>query len=463
MEKDHKQLWEECQQFIKDNISPEQYNAFFRIVTSASYENNKLELLVPSQFFADQIEERFVGVLGAGIRKVYGQGVQLFYRVPQVQNAPDTEVSMRSGEPSQAILNQVQRKVQPANPFQAKAAAPFDSQLNPFNTFENYCSSMGNREARAIGESVARKVMTFNPLFVFGPTGVGKTHLIQAIGIRAKELDPDLRVLYINARLFESQFTAANRMGSINSFFHFYQSIDMLIVDDVQELAGKTKTQNMFFHIFNHLKQNGKQIILSSDCPPSQMEGFEARVLNRFKWGMTQELERPDMELRRDVLRRKAEQDGLNLPDDVIDFIAANVTDSIREIVGVVASLMGRAMVLGCDVNLDLARKVVSNVVKINEHRLDFELIVDRVANYYGIESDKLFTKTRKREISDMRQVVMYLAKAMANMSLKAIGSRLGRSHATVLYGCNTIEQRLGVDRKLTEEIKSIEAELKAV
>lgn len=169
------------------------------------------------------------------------------------------------------------------------------------------------------------------------------------------------------------------------------------------------------------------------------------------------------MELRRDVLRRKAEQDGLNLPDDVIDFIAANVTDSIREIVGVVASLMGRAMVLGCDVNLDLARKVVSNVVKINEHRLDFELIVDRVANYYGIESDKLFTKTRKREISDMRQVVMYLAKAMANMSLKAIGSRLGRSHATVLYGCNTIEQRLGVDRKLTEEIKSIEAELKAV
>ena len=193
------------------------------------------------------------------------------------------------------------------------------------------------------------------------------------------------------------------------------------------------------------------------------MEGFEARVLNRFKWGMTQELERPDMELRRDVLRRKAEQDGLNLPDDVIDFIAANVTDSIREIVGVVASLMGRAMVLGCDVNLDLARKVVSNVVKINEHRLDFELIVDRVANYYGIESDKLFTKTRKREISDMRQVVMYLAKAMANMSLKAIGSRLGRSHATVLYGCNTIEKRLGVDRKLTEEIKSIEAELKAV
>ena len=188
-----------------------------------------------------RLKNVFVGVLGAGIRKVYGQGVQLFYRVPQVQNAPDTEVSMRSGEPSQAILNQVQRKVQPANPFQAKAAAPFDSQLNPFNTFENYCSSMGNREARAIGESVARKVMTFNPLFVFGPTGVGKTHLIQAIGIRAKELDPDLRVLYINARLFESQFTAANRMGSINSFFHFYQSIDMLIVDDVQELAGKTK------------------------------------------------------------------------------------------------------------------------------------------------------------------------------------------------------------------------------
>lgn len=462
MGKDHKRLWEECQQFIRDNITPEQYDAFFKIVTSAGFENNKLELQVPSQFFADMIEERFVGVLGAGIRKVYGQGVQLFYRVPQIQNEPDAEVRMRSGEPSPAILDQVQRKVQPANPFQAKPAAPFDSQLNPFNTFENYCSSLGNREARAIGESVARKVMTFNPLFVFGPTGVGKTHLIQAIGIRAKELDPDLRVLYINARLFESQFTAANHLGSINSFFHFYQSIDMLIVDDIQELAGKIKTQNMFFHIFNHLKQNGKQIILSSDCPPSQMEGFEARVLNRFKWGMTQELERPDIELRRDVLRRKAEQDGLNLPDDVIDFIAANVTDSIREIVGVVASLMGHAMVQGCEVTLDLARKVVSNVVQINERRLDFEFIIDRVAEYYNIEPDKLFTKTRKREISDSRQIVMYLAKNMANMSLKSIGARIGRSHATVLYGCNNIEQRLGIDRKLTDDVNTIQAELRA-
>ncbi|MDE5642230.1 MAG: chromosomal replication initiator protein DnaA [Muribaculaceae bacterium] len=462
MEKDHKQLWEECLKFFKDNVSPEQYNAFFKIVTSAGFENNKLELCVPSQFFVDQLEERFLGVLGAGIHKVYGNGVQLFYRFRQVQNAPDTELSIRSGEPSSAILAQVQQKVQPANPFQAQPAAPFDSQLNPFNTFENYCGSMGNREARAIGESVARKVMTFNPLFVFGPTGVGKTHLIQAIGIRAKELDPSLRVLYINARLFESQFTAANRTGSINSFFHFYQSIDMLIVDDIQELAGKTKTQNMFFHIFNHLKQNGKQIILSSDCPPSQMEGFEARVLNRFKWGMTQELERPDIELRRDVLRRKAEQDGLNLPDDVIDFIAANVTDSIREIVGVVASLMGRAMVLGCEVNLDLARRVVSNVVKINERRMDFETIADRVSSFYGIEADRLFTNTRKREISDARQIVMYIAKTMANMSLKAIGARIGRSHATVLHGCNCIEQRLGVDRKLTDDLKTIEAELKA-
>ncbi|MDE6331527.1 MAG: chromosomal replication initiator protein DnaA, partial [Muribaculaceae bacterium] len=336
-----------------------------------------------------------------------------------------------------------------------------DSQLNPFNTFENYCGSMGNREARAIGESVARKVTTFNPLFVFGPTGVGKTHLIQAIGIRAKELDPDLRVLYINARLFESQFTAANRMGSINSFFHFYQSIDMLIVDDIQELAGKTKTQNMFFHIFNHLKQNGKQIILSSDCPPSQMEGFEARVLNRFKWGMTLELERPDMELRRDVLRRKAEQDGLALPDDVIDFIAANVKDSIREIVGVVASLMGRATVLGCDVDLELARKVVANVVKINEHRIDMELIAEKVSAYYGLPVEKLVAKTRKREVSDARQIVMYMAKNMANMSLKSIGMRIGRSHATVLHGCTNVEQRLGIDRKLTEDIKAIEALLK--
>lgn len=464
MVKDHIQLWTECLKFISDNISADQYNAFFEKVSSISFEDNSLHLMVPSQFFVDQLEERFLPVLGSGIRKVYGENVSIYYHYNQIQNAPDTELKVRSNEPSSAILAQVQRRVQPANPFAQQQAAAFDPQLNPYNTFENYCNSVGNRIARSIGESIASnpKLQTFNPLFVFGPTGVGKTHLIQAIGIRAKELRPESRVLYINARLFESQFTAARLSGSINSFFHFYQSIDMLIVDDIQDLSGKLKTQNMFFHIFNHLQQNGKQIILSSDSAPAQMQGFEARVLNRFKWGMTVELERPDIDLRRDVLRRKAEQDGLALPDEVIDFIVTNVTDSIRELVGVVASIMGRATVLGCDITLDLARTVVSNSVKISERKLNFEMIADRVAAYYGIESDKLFTQTRKREISDARQVVMFLAKKLAGMSLKAIGTRIGRTHATVLYSCNNIEQRLDLDRKLADEVKAIEAELRS-
>lgn len=464
MTKDHLQLWEECRRFIKDNISDQQYEAFFKNVSSISFENKRLKLMVPSQFFVDQLEERFLPVLGAGIRKVYGQGVELFYHFNQVQNEPATGINMRSAAPSPAIMAQVQQRVQPANPFQAEPAKPFDSQLNPRYTFENYCSSFSNQIARSIGESIALnpKIKTFNPLFVFGPTGVGKTHLIQAIGIRTKELNPDTRVLYINARLFESQFTAANRTGSINSFFHFYQSIDMLIVDDIQELQGKPKTQNMFFNIFNQLQQNNKQIILSSDCPPSEMQGFEARVLNRFKWGMTVELERPDADLRRDVLRRKAEQDGLELGDDIIDYISRNVTESIRELEGVVVSLIGQAAILNCEPSIELAHKVVANAVKVSERKLDFELIAERVSEFYGVSSDSLFTKTRRREVSDARQMVMYIAKKHANMPLKTIGSRLGRSHATVIYACNNIEDRLHIDAKLNQDLSSIVQTLSA-
>ena len=311
----------------------------------------------------------------------------------------------------------------------------------------------------AIGDNPSLK--TFTPLFVFGPSGVGKTHLIQAIGIRIKERNPHARVLYVTARLFQSQYTAA-AAKNINSFFHFYQSIDCLIIDDIQDLQNMPGTQNTFFHIFNHLHQHDRQIIMSSDCAPAEMEGFEARLLSRFKWGMQVELERPDITLRRDVLKLKAEQDGLAIPGEVTEYIASNVTQSVRELEGIVVSLMAHATVLNREISLDLARRVMSNAIKIKRRQINFEMITEAVASHYNICPDLLFTKSRKREVSDARQIVMYLAKKIGKMPLTTIGHKIDRTHATVIYACNTIEDRIATEKKLAADIDAIEAAINA-
>lgn len=459
MEKTHLQLWEECRQFIKDNIPSAQYDAWFRDVASLSFDNMSLTLVVPSAFFVEQLEERYLGLLGAAIRQVYGRGVKLYYQFNQVKDEPKTAVNMRSAEPSPAILN-AGAKTSPTNPFAPQPVGDIDPQLNPRYNFENYCCSMSNKVAWGIGQSIANdpKIKTFNPLFIFGSTGVGKTHLIQAIGIRVKERNPQAKVLYVTARLFQSQYTTAEAKGTTNSFFHFYQSIDTLIVDDIQDLRDKPATQNTFFHIFNHLHQNQKQIILSSDCCPTQLKGMTARLISRFKWGMTVELEKPDLALRRMVLQLKSEQDGLSLAPEVMDFIAENVTNSVRELEGIVVSLLAHATVLNREVTVDLARHVMNNVVKLHKKAsINFEMIAQGVASHYKIDSDLLFAKTRKREVSDARQMVMYMAKKYAKMSLTAIGARLSRNYATVIHGCKNIEERLPYEKQLQEDVASIE------
>lgn len=459
MELTHIQLWENCLKIFKDNLPAEQYDAWFKPVTSLSFENDSLTVSVPSPFFVEQLEERYIRLMGATLRKVYGDNVKLYYHFNQIGNEATTGVTMGSSNQSAAVAP---RQNATANPFQIESTEDIDSQLNPRYTFENYCGSMSNKIARSIGEAIATnpKCKTFNPLFIYGPTGVGKTHLIQAIGIRIKETNPQSRVLYVTARLFESQYTAAVCRKKVNEFINFYQSIDVLIIDDIQDLIGKPQTQNTFFHIFNHLHQNQKQLILTSDCCPAQMEGMEARLLSRFKWGMTAELSRPDYELRKDVLTQKAEQDGLAIPAEVLEYIASNVTDSIRELEGIVVSLMAHATVLNQEVTLDLARTVLANAVKISRKQINFEMITQEVCAYYKIEPDQLFTKSRKREISDARQMVMYMAKKHAKMLLTAIGTRLSRTHATVLYACKNIEERLPLEKQLQEDISAIESAL---
>ncbi len=454
MTNDHTRLWEECLRIIRDNIRPEQFDAWFKPITSLGYEDGKLTLAVPSAFYVEHIENTDLPILVPTLHRVYGESFKgLYYHHLQVNNKPDTVVNEAGLQSSPALKRQTNGL------FQTPAAAAFDPQLNPRYTFENYCGSTSNKIARAIGEAIALdpRCKTFNPLFVFGPTGVGKTHLIQAIGIKILENNPQSRILYVSARLFESQFTVATRNGKINEFINFYQSIDTLIIDDIQDLVDKEKTQNTFFHIFNHLHQNQKQIIMSSDVCPTQLKGMMSRLLSRFKWGMTVELEKPDINLRRAVLKLKSEQDGLSIPGEVMEYIAENVTDSVRELEGIVVSLLAHATLLNREVTVDLARHVMANVVKMQKRVINFEMVTQGVAEHFNIDPDKIFTKSRKRDISDARQMVMYLAKKHAKMPLTAIGTRLSRDHSTVLYACKNIEERLAFEKKLQEDVAAIE------
>ena len=276
-----------------------------------------------------------------------------------------------------------------------------------------------------------------------------------------KEQNPRARVLYLTARVFENQYSTAVRQNKVPDFINFYQSIDVLLLDDIQDFAGKVGTQNTFFHIFNHLHQHQRQLVMSSDCRPSDMDGMIPRLISRFKWGMTVELEKPDYDLRMSVLRMRAAQDGLTISPEVLDFIASHVTDSIRELEGIVVSLLAHATMLNRDITIDLARTVIGNAVKINKRQVTFEIIAETVAAHYNLDTDDLYGKSRKREISDARQLLMFLAKRDAQLSSTNIGLRLARNHATVLHACKQIEQRLTIEKELQADLATIEKALK--
>ena len=461
------QQWNRCLDVIKANLPAEQFDVWFAPIVAVDFdqENNRVTLRVPSQFFVEQIEGRYITILSAALKKVFGENVRLTYKY-NVVGSDDASAVEQHEAGSSTRLKQDLKILKPriANPFaQDDRLEDIDPQLNPRYTFENYCSSMSNKLAVSIGQAIAEhpEVKTYNPLFVFGTTGVGKTHLLQAIGIKLKEENPRMRVLYVSSRVFESQYTTAVIQKKVNDFINFYQSIDVLLLDDIQFLAGKEKTQNTFFHIFNHLHQHQRQLVMSSDCRPSDLDGMEPRLISRFKWGMTVELEKPDFELRRKFLAMKAAQDGLNISGEVLDFIASNVTESVRELEGVMVSLLAHATMLNQDITIDLARSIIGNTVKVApKQQLTFEYIVETVADHYNLPTDLLYGKSRKREISDARQLVMYLAKKEAQMSSTSIGAKLDRTHATVLHACIQIEQRMSIEKDFSREVKAITASL---
>ncbi len=463
IESDHVGLWNRCLKVIRDNVPETTFNTWFAPIVPLKYENKALTVQVPSQFFYEFLEEKFVELLRATLYKEIGEGTKLMYRVivDNSSQKPGT-VDLESTNRSTAIPAKKTNRF--PDPQRIAAPQDLDPRLNPCYNFENFIEGYSNKLSRTAGEAVALNPAktTFNPLFLYGASGVGKTHLVNAIGTRIKELFPDKRVLYVSAHLFQVQYTDSVRNNTINDFINFYQSIDVLIIDDIQEFASLSKTQNTFFHIFNHLHQNGKQLILTSDRPPVLLQGMEERLLTRFKWGLTAELEKPNVELRRNILKCKIHRDGLNFPEEVINYIAENVNESVRDLEGIVISIMAHSTIYNKEIDLDLAARIVRKAVRAEVKAITIEDIIEKVCKHFELEPNSIHSKSRKREVVQVRQIAMYLAKKHTDASSSKIGQLIGnRDHATVLHACKIVKDQFEVDKSFRTEVEEIEAELR--
>ncbi|MFI3296207.1 MAG: chromosomal replication initiator protein DnaA [bacterium] len=463
-------LWQKCLREIKSIVKETEFTTWFLPIVPIQFEENNLTLRVPSQFFYEYIEENYSAVMHSTFNRVIAPNVRLLYSIMVDHNntnngsvtLPTTNVTNISA------TSQPDNTNDQANPFVTTTQCTFDPNLNINYNFENYIEGESNRLARAAGVAIAEKPgkTVFNPIFIYGGPAVGKSHLANAIGLQARLINPKLRVLYITANLFQIQFSDAVIRNQKNDFLNFYQSIDVLIIDDIQEFIGKTKTQNTFFHIFNHLHQNGKQLIMCCDREPGKLQGMEDRLLSRFKWGLTVEVKAPDFELRKSILRHKIYKDGLSISDEVVEYIAENVTDSIRDIEGVLISILAHSTIMNAEINLQLAKTIISRIVETENSKRDQPISMDKICNivcqHYSISLDALNSKSRKRNLSEPRQVAMYLARNHTNTSLNLIGEKLGnRDHSTVLYACKTIQNQMDVDKIFTKQIHSLESQIR--
>ena len=461
IENDYVGLWNRCLQMIHDNVPETTFKTWFEPIVPLKYEDKAMTIGVPSPFFYEFLEEKFADLLRATLNKQIGEGTRLMYSV-LTDKTHHISVNMEGINRSPAVPapNTVRRDNKTPDPMKAPAPQDLDPHLNPNYNFENFIKGASNEFSRTVGETVAKNpAKTFNPLFLYGPSGVGKTHLTNAIGTRIKELYPEKRVLYVSAHLLQVQYTDSVRTNNYNSFMKFYQNIDVLIVDDIQEFAGLTKTQNTFFHIFNHLHQNGKQLILTSDRAPLMLQGMEERMLTRFKWGLVAELEKPDLELRKNILRNKIHRDGLNIPENVINYIAENVNESVRELEGIINSLLAQSILFKREIDIDLAQRIIRKAVRIIENKpVTIDTIISKVCEHFKFDESIIHSKSRKREVVQARQVAMYLAKKHTDISASKIGHLIGnRDHATVLHACKNIKDQVGIDKELKEDIEKIE------
>ena len=464
IEKEHIVLWSRCLSVIRDNVPETIFKTWFEPIVPLIYQNKALTIGVPTQFFYEILEEKYADLLRVALNKEIGEGTQLVYRV-LIDKTNDQTIDLVGTNRSRVLppSTDIKDANKAPNPMKAPTPQDLDPQLNPNYNFENFIKGSSNEFSRTVGETVAKNpARTFNPLFLYGPSGVGKTHLTNAIGTRIKELYPEKRVLYVSAHLFQVQYTDSIRTNHFNDFISFYQTIDVLIIDDIQEFAGVTKTQNTFFHIFNHLHQNGKQLILPSDRAPIMLQGMEDRLLTRFKRGLFAELEKPDTELRRNILRNKIRKDGLNIPESVVNYIAENVNESVRELEGIINSLLAQSILFKREIDMDLAERIIRKAVRIENKPITIDNIISKVCAHYDLDESVIHTKSRKREIVQIRQIAMYLAKKHTEISASKIGMLIGnRDHATVLHACKTVKDLIEINKSFKSDIEEIEAALK--
>ena len=462
-----KALWDNSLLLIKDSVTEQQYNTWFKPIVFESYKPSTKTLLVqvPSPFVYEYLEQNFVDLLSKVLHRNFGEGIRLTYRVvtdkehklsQDIEADPDdADMAKQTRECAQ------QMAAQPAAPQQQE---DIDTQLDPKLTFNNYMEGDSNKLPRSVGLSIAEHPNTtqFNPMFIYGPSGSGKTHLVNAIGLKAKQMYPQKRVLYVSARLFQTQYTDAVLHNASNDFINFYQSIDMLIVDDIQEWAGKAKTLNTFFHIFNHLFRNGKRIILACDRPPVELKDMPDRLLTRFSCGLVCELEKPNIQLCVDILSNKIRRDGLKIPVDVISFIAQTCNGSVRDLQGAINGLLAYSIVYNSSIDIRLAERVIKRAVKVDDKPLTIDDIVETVFHHYNVTVTAVNSKSRKRDYVVARQVTMYLAQKYTKMPASRIGKLVGnRDHSTVIHSCSKVEERLKIDAGFSDELVSIENGLK--
>ena len=449
-------------------MDEQNFNTWFRPIVPLQAEGDVLTIQVPSQFFYEWLEEHYVPVLKKAVNTVLGPTGKLEYSVivdsGNKQNPPLT-VNYPNGLKNRGT-GVSRGGNDPYSPFTYRSVnpPPVNSRLNPAYTFENFVEGDCNRLARSAGVAVAKKpgVTSFNPLMLYGGVGVGKTHLVQAIGNEIRTKLPDKMVLYVDQNEFTNQFLNALQNHQIQDFQNFYMQVDLLILDDVQFLAGREKTQEMFFHIFNQLHQSGKQIIMTSDCPPRDLKGFQERLLSRFKWGLTADLQEPDFETKLAIIHNKMESDGIQMPTEVAEYLAYSVDTNLRDMEGVLNSLMFHATLLKKDIDLELAKEVMKNIVKEIQSDVSVDFIQKTVADHFRIDPEMMKSKVKKREIVIPRQVAMYFSKRFTQLTLQLIGENFGgRDHSTVIHALESVEDMMKLDANFKNQIDELHKRLK--
>ncbi|MCD4698180.1 MAG: chromosomal replication initiator protein DnaA [Bacteroidales bacterium] len=477
MKKNCKAVWDNCLNVIKDNVSHQSFKTWFEPIKAVKLEDNVLTIMVPSQFFYEWLEEHYITLLKKTINKELGTEGRLEYSIimdntynsnshPYTVNLPTSHKKATANPPVNMPidLNKGSSKEIP-NPFIIPGLKKIkvNSQLNENYSFENFIEGDCNRLARSAGFAVASNPgkTAFNPLLIYSQVGLGKTHLAHAIGLEVKLNFPEKTVLYVTSEQFTNQYIDSVKNNSQNDFVHFYQMIDVLIIDDIQFLVKKEKTQEIYFHIFNHLHQNNKQLIITSDKPPVEMEGMNTRLLSRFKWGLSADLQVPDLETRIAIIEKKLYKDGVLMPKDVVEYLAYSITTNIREMEGALISILAQSSLNKKAINLDLAKKMIDKFVKNTSREISIDYIQKVVSDYFGLPLEAIHSKTRKREIVQARQLAMFFSKKLTKASLATIGLHCGnKDHATVLHACRTVNNLIETDKQFRNYVEELDKKI---